>query len=448
MGTAISRDLMTNLQTPMLRTDPFVVLTKDGAAKIAAAPCARGGLLLRHSPSEDLYVVKAVDVARGTRVGIDIPKQFGALHWGDESLAGEWMRQPIEGLNVQHLLLIRRPGTGLSYDEFRKLVPGLDDPGAKTGLLITYEPDLGEEFVAAGGSQFAGWLIDRDLVRPIHVAVEPDEVGVAQLAARWPVNELAGNSVMLVGCGSIGGAIADALGGYGVGRLELVDPDRFLWHNMVRHLLGPEHVGQYKVDALKMRHEKRWLSQQVVAHRLDVVTDAHHIRPLLERVDLVVCAADGIAPRRVVSHLARRAGKPAVMACVLDHGAIGEVIRLRPSPRFGCLLCLRAALHERGAMDAEADQELDYGTGFVHQPMTAVPPDLHLIGILAAKVAVATLLESQYGEYSQRLPGEHAIVGLQPRGDLVSPFDLTAPAQVTWASIVPPRPTCPTCNVA
>lgn len=432
----------------MSRTDPFVVLTKGGAAKITAAQCARGALALSHSPSEDFYVVKSVEVAPGTRVAIDISKQFRALHFGDKLVAGQWMRKPMEGLNVQHLLLIRRPGTCLSYDDFRRLVAGVDDPGAKTGLLITYDPDLDDEALAAGGSQFAGWLFDRDQVRPINVAVEPDEVGVVQLADRWPVNELAGNSVMLVGCGSIGGAVADALGGYGVGRLELIDPDRFLWHNMVRHILGPEHVGQYKVDALKMRHEDRWRSQQVVAHRLDVVTDAHHIRPLLERVDLVVCAADGIAPRRVVSHLARRAGKPAVMACVLDHGAIGEVIRLRPSPRFGCLLCLRAWLHERGAMDAEADQELDYGTGFVHQPMTAVPPDLHLLGILAAKVAVATLLESQHGESSQRLPGEHAIVGLQPRGDLVSPFDLTAPAQLTWDSIVPPRPACPTCNPA
>ena len=63
-------------------------------------------------------------------------------------------------------------------------------------------------------------------------------------------------------------------------------------------------------------------------------------------------------------------------------------------------------------MDAEADQELDYGTGRVHQPMTAVPPDLRYVGTFAAKVAIATLLESLHGDHTQQVPGEHAIIGL------------------------------------
>lgn len=97
-------------------------------------------------------------------------------------------------------------------------------------------------------------------------------------------------------------------------------------------------------------------------------------------------------------------------------------------------------------MDAEAIQERDYGTGDPHLPMTAIPTDLHLVGQFAAKVAVATLLESKYGVRSQRLPDEHALVGLRPNGDLSAPFDLQFAGELRWMSVPPPRPDCPTCN--
>ncbi|MBX4378749.1 ThiF family adenylyltransferase, partial [Mycobacterium tuberculosis] len=77
----------------------------------------------------------------------------------------------------------------------------------------------------------------------------------------WPLERLRANSVMLVGCGSLGSTAAEALAGYGVGRVELVDPDRFLWHNMLRHTLGPESVGRYKVSALKSHLNAGWPSQ-------------------------------------------------------------------------------------------------------------------------------------------------------------------------------------------
>lgn len=432
----------------MYRNDPYIVLTRDGATKIAQAPSVAGNLVMRHAPSERMYVVDRVETAKDVRTQVSIPSAYTALKWGDSHHAAQWMRKPVEDLNLQHVAMLRRPGTGIDFTAFRQIVTGVHDPVNKLGLLITHDPDLPEEVIKAGASEFAGWLIQRSGVRPIHLEVEPDVLGIAQLEGKWPIERLASYSVMLVGCGSIGSAAAEALAGYGIGRVELVDPDRFLWHNMLRHTLGPESVGRLKVDALQSHLSKHWPEQHVNAHPLDVVTEAHHIRPLIKNVDLVLCAADGIAPRRVVSHLARRGGKPAVLACVLDQGGVGEVLRLRPTPRFGCLLCLRQHLAEHGTMDAEADQELDYGTGQVHQPMTAVPPDLQSVGILAAKAVVATLLESLHGDHTQRLPGEHAVIGLQPAGDLAAPFDISTAGEIRWASIPPPRHSCPTCTAA
>lgn len=408
----------------------------------------QGHLRLRHTPAEMNYVIDVVEVAENVRHQVDIPSKYAALRSGDEHLAGQWMRSPQEDLNVWHLWVRRRPEALISFGAFREKVPGVDDPGTKTGFLITYEPDLTTEMLEAGATTYAGWLVARDGVRPIHIDREPEVIGIGQLKDRWPIELLAGNSVMLVGCGSIGAAAAEALAGYGVGELHLVDPDRLLWHNMLRHTLGPESVGMHKVDALQARHAQRWPFQRVDAHPIDVVSDADYIRPLIGSVDLVLCAADGIAPRRVVSHLARREGKPAVLACVLDQGSVGEILRLRPTPRFGCLLCMRQSLIEAGSMDAEADQELAYGTGQSHRPMTAVPPDLQMVGTLAAKVAVATILESLHGDHTQHLPGEHAILGLRPAGDLLAPFDVRCAGEIRWLPIPPPRSGCPTCGPA
>lgn len=432
----------------MSSTDSFIVLTQDAAAKIANAKGSTGRFRMEYVPSEDMYVVNAITSSTGTTLPVDIPTEYRSLNWGGERSGGQWMRKPQGEINLHHLYYLNRTSRPLDYDAFRKLVPGVSDPGNHAGLLITHDPELSPEAVKVGAHEYAGWKVTRNGVSPIHIEVEPKVVGLLQLAAQWPIEQLAATSVMLVGCGSIGSATAEALAGYGVGRVLLIDPDRFLWHNMIRHSLGPESVGRRKVQALRDHLKSQWPLQNVEALAFDVVSQAHLVRPLMEDVNLVICAADGIAPRRVVSHLARRAGKPAILACVLDNGSIGELLRLRPTRRFGCLLCFRAHLDASGAIDAEADQELAYGTGRVHQPMTAVPPDLRLMGTLAAKAAVATLLESLHGDHTQALPGEHAVIGLRPTGDLAPPFDAKAAAGISWASIPKPREDCPSCGAA
>lgn len=431
-----------------MNTDPYVVIPRDAAVKIAGSALPRGALALRYVPADDMYVVRAVETAKDVRMAAYIPREYTAILSGTSIHAGQWVRSATNDPNLYHLHLSRRPTTAIEFGAFQELVPGVLDPGNRLGLVITHDPDIPPELAKAGASEFAGWAVRRDGVRPIQVALQPVTIGLNQLTGQWPIEQLCNNSVALVGCGSIGSAAAEALAGYGVGRVDLVDPGRFRWHNMIRHELGGESVGRAKVDAMKVRLNKHWPEQKVVVHQIDAVADAHHLRAIVAGVDLVLCAADGVAPRRVASHLARRAGKPAVLACVLDSGSVGEVIRLRPTPRFGCLLCLRQHLASQGAMDAEADQELEYGTGRVHQPMTAVPPDLRYVGTLAAKVAVATLLESLHGDHTQRVPGEHAIIGLRPTGDLAEPFDLREVGDVRWSSIPGPRTSCATCSAA
>jgi len=427
-------------------SSPDIFMTQDAAAKIAASSSDHGKLSFIHNVAEDFYRINVVEIGPGVRSPVVIPPPYEVLRWDGIGYEGHWLKRVSDYVNLMHRDLLQRPTQSLSLDEFRSHVPEAVDPGSQTGLLITYDSNISEELREFGVTEYAGWLVQREGVRPIDLVLEPAEIGIQQLAGLWPISELALASVALVGCGSIGGAAAEALARFGVGTVHLIDPDRLRWHNILRHILGPESVGSHKASALSRELTKRWPGQDFRAHKVDVVTSAHEIRPIFGDVDLIICTADGIAARRVVSHLARRARTPAVLACVLDNGAVGEVIRFRPTPTFGCLLCLRAELESSGSIDAEAIQELDYGTGQVHLPMTAVPPDLHFVGALAAKVAVATLLESLHGDHTQRVPNEYAILGLRPSGDLAPPFDLDRAGSITWRSLPAPRAKCPTCN--
>lgn len=57
--------------------------------------------------------------------------------------------------------------------------------------------------------------------------------------------------ILLIGCGSIGGYIANELAKAGIENMMLVDPDRLYETNIFRHLLGLEYVNQYKCVAVQ-----------------------------------------------------------------------------------------------------------------------------------------------------------------------------------------------------
>lgn len=67
-------------------------------------------------------------------------------------------------------------------------------------------------------------------------------------------------SVLLIGCGSVGGFIAENLCQCGIGVLDILDKDRLSTDNVHRHVLGFDDAisGQYKADLLKKQLESRF----------------------------------------------------------------------------------------------------------------------------------------------------------------------------------------------
>ncbi|MEV6520276.1 ThiF family adenylyltransferase [Micromonospora chalcea] len=366
------------------------------------------------------------------------------LNSGEIQRGGRWYRVGAD----LHVLwyLARRRTTTLKLESFKEFVKsGFVHPGKAAYIAITHAPGAVDRIPGERLPDLVAWHVEADGVAPLDIDSEPEVLGNEQLVRSWPLEYLQQSTVMVVGAGSIGGAATYALATYGVGRLYLVDPDRLRWHNLVRHVCGPEHVGRSKVSAVRQDVELLRPGVEVHDLELDVAQDANQIRALLTRTDIVVGATDGVASRRVISHLARRARLDAVLACVLEDGALGEILRLRPWPDRGCLTCQRHALRRAGAIDPEPAIDAGYGTGSRHRPMTAVGADLHLVGQLAAKTAVATLLE-RHGFPDQQLLGDHAVIALRPQPGRAAPFDLTHTGAIRWGPGTPPIPGCPTCE--
>ena len=426
--------------------EPAIIIPRTYAERIAQSGKNSGTLDVKWDEVELLAVVDGFRAGRdGTAIrGLsDLPRnQHYLAHASTQVGMGLWFQVDPE-LHVAGMQS-RIVSGALPLAYFRDKIVGGDwtNPGHGKTITLTCA-----EVPEHDGPHFAGWLLSGDEESAewcsVEVVDEESEL-LAPLRPGWPLDEIADKLVLVVGVGSIGSAACEGLASYGIRRFALVDPDRLLVHNFARHRVDRGQLGRHKVNALAARLGDRDPMIDVQALSLDVIYDADLIRPLITEADIVLVCADGVEPRRVANHLARRAGKPAVFACVLADGGFGEVLRIRP-PRVGCLLCARAALMARGAMNPESTLDRGYGTGSRHLPMTAVAGDLGLVGEFAAKVTVATLLEG-LGYRDQRLAGDQAILALRPKPGMAAPFDLNLAAEVRWDELSPPRANCPTCG--
>ncbi len=425
---------------------PAAVLPRLYADRIAASGKNSGSLDIKWDEVEELAVVDGFRAGReGTRVqGLsEVPARHYLSHASTIPETGLWFRVDPE-LHLFGVEAARRVAA-MRLDAFRGHVVNGDwiNPahGAYTlAITVATLPEIEQP-------HFAAWRLEPDgnsaEMIPVEVAEEKFDL-LAPLHGAWPVEELAAKTIALIGAGSIGSAAAEGLAAYGIRQVKLVDPDRLQSHNFARHRVHPKHLGRHKVIALSELLRERDPEIEVEALTLDVIYDADFVRPMLREVDAVIVSSDGVDSRRAANHLIRRAGKAGIFACVLADGAFGEVLRTRP-PRTGCLLCARAELVEGGSMNPESGLDRGYGEGTRHLPMTAVGGDLGLVGQLAAKATISTMLED-LGRRDQRLPGDHAIIGLQPKPGMAPPFDIEFASELRWRCLPAPRDDCPTCG--
>jgi hypothetical protein len=419
----------------------MLLVPKGLTESIVARGVSWGLLHVTHDEPEGIALVTGFSERRARTHPADRAWVAGLRSAHASQRSQGYLYRAQAGLADAGLELFRR-SQPMPIAEFRARLPTWNMPAAgRSAFALTFEAD--------GSSQaprWAAWLVTQDHAQFIgHEIVDTQADLLAPLDEGWPRQLLTDKQLLMIGLGSIGGVAAQALAAYGIRNFTLVDPGRLYARNFARHRAPRSEVGRLKVRAVADLLTARDPLVRVDALALNVDRDADQLRPLVAAADLVVICSDGTRSRRVGSHLAFRAGKPAVLGCVQGSGAYGEILRLVPG-RTGCLLCNRAALAhalEPEPLGLELDYDLPQELG---HPMTAVTGDLGLVGDLTAKAAVATLLQTA-GQRSQRLAGDMGLIALRPEPDLPPPFDtLIEVGQTIWTDTGAPRPDCPTCG--
>ena len=144
--------------------------------------------------------------------------------------------------------------------------------------------------------------------------------------------------VLLVGCGALGGVLAQCLTRAGVGELVLVDRDIVELTNLPRQVLFEERharEGVPKVLAARETLERIGGPTRLETHALHL--DAGNLAQLADRATLILDGTDNLATRYLVNDWCVRAGLPWVYGGVV--GGAGLVLAIVPG-QGPCLRCL------------------------------------------------------------------------------------------------------------
>lgn len=144
--------------------------------------------------------------------------------------------------------------------------------------------------------------------------------------------------VLLVGCGALGGALAQSFARSGVGTLVLCDRDVVEPSNLPRQVLFDERHAlerEPKVVAARETLQRIGGPTRIETHAVHV--DASNLAALAEGADVIVDGTDNLATRYLINDWAVRQGVPWAYGGVVGSGGLALGIVPGSGP---CLRCL------------------------------------------------------------------------------------------------------------
>lgn len=201
--------------------------------------------------------------------------------------------------------------------------------------------------------------------------------------------------VLLLGCGSVGGFIANELTRAGISQLTVLDKDVLTHENLFRHVLGKKHVHKNKVDGIKDDIEGRLPYVEVFPVPLSLEEAVESGKTNVGDFDLIISALGNVTVELAFNKYIHDADSPPVIFTWLEPYGIGGhalLTRLNGSEK-GCLKCLyqpengacRAAFAEKGQFFAKNIN----GCRNVFTPFGSL--DAIKTAELATRLAIATL---------------------------------------------------------
>jgi molybdopterin-synthase adenylyltransferase len=150
---------------------------------------------------------------------------------------------------------------------------------------------------------------------------------------------LCASSVVIAGCGAIGGAAASLLARAGVGRLRVIDRDYVEPSNLQRQLLFDEADAREALPkAVAAERKLRAINSGVTVEGRIADLIPKNAEELLGGHDLILDGTDNFETRFLLNDFAVKNGKPWIYAAAVASYGVSMVIRPGISPCLACLL--------------------------------------------------------------------------------------------------------------
>lgn len=224
------------------------------------------------------------------------------------------------------------------------------------------------------------------------------------------MDKLARSTVMVVGCGAVGGFAIEALARSGVGKLILVDFDVVKESNINRQIFAL-HSTLYQEKAVVARNRIRDISPDIKVEILPVLVNGDTIDEVLDRrIDFVIDAIDTLNPKTILIEQLMARGIPFIssMGAALKTDASKiAVVPMKKTIHCPLAFFVRKRLRKRGVdltfpvvyssedvsqkLHLEMPETPENETGRVRHNMGSLPTITGIFGLLCANYAIEYL---------------------------------------------------------
>jgi integrative and conjugative element protein (TIGR02256 family) len=320
-----------NADTPALqRAFPWM------SSNVFAYDSVRGDDYLKEIVKEGVWYDLEVEPPP-LRSGEDLQQLLQEAGASDSGAELEQVGWPLEAAGMAFLSPLiafrfpRRDGTGLEW-----LIVRLElEMDTDTHAAVKQEPGMRRELLRGG----------RLLAYRTHPLLQPEME--LRNAGQLP-DSLATRSVLVIGCGALGGDVAVTLAKAGIGRLILVDPDILRPGNVIRHTAPIVAVGMKKVDAVRHQVWQHNPFVDVIVVPGSATESLDGLEQMLSDCDIAVSTVADENTEMVVNEAASRVGRTVIYGRALRAGTAARLFRVRPD-RDACKRCLSLFRREADA---------------------------------------------------------------------------------------------------
>lgn len=144
-------------------------------------------------------------------------------------------------------------------------------------------------------------------------------------------------SVVIIGCGSVGGYIAHTLAKSGIGRILLIDNDKLEEGNIGRHILGTQYINSYKTDALKFYLSREMPHLHIESKVGDWLNLYSNDNNLFKNYDIVISTIANWKYEKYLNQLSLKGFIKTILFSWLETNAVAGHCYI--SSEKGCLNC-------------------------------------------------------------------------------------------------------------